>query len=57
MIGLLLMLSVSACLSSTVGINPCIEFRPILVSHSDLLTDGTVSQILEFNEMWNRMCE
>jgi len=31
--------------------------KPILISQGDVLTDGTVEQILSHNEKWEAICE
>ena len=58
---LLLLSLMSAGLGcSTVGAGTsdyCTLYKPILVSKQDVLTDGTVDQILRANETWERVCK
>ena len=35
----------------------CDWVRPIRPSRHDVLTDGTVAQIVALNEVWERVCE
>ena len=48
-------LLVSACVSGTVS-DYCAIATPIHPDDRDLLTDGTVLQILTHNETWARLC-
>lgn len=54
---LLLMLLVTGCGggSATSG-SFCTIASPIYVSSRDVLTDGTVVEILKHNETWERLC-
>lgn len=48
----------SACSTSgAVTEGACGWVKPIYVSKSDSLTDGTVRQILAHNETWARICD
>lgn len=49
--------SVSACATSGPVTDSCSWVKPILVSREDVLTDGTVVQILTHNEKWELICE
>lgn len=51
------MLGVSACATSGPAIDSCSWVKPILVSRDDVLTDGTVEQILSHNEKWEEICD
>jgi hypothetical protein len=46
----------ASCASGGAGIDPCGPWRPILVSRSDALTEGTARQILAHNEAGARLC-
>ena len=35
----------------------CASYRPILISHSDQLTDETARQILAANKTWKEFCQ
>ena len=52
-----LLLAVSACATSGPAIDSCVWVKPIYVSKADVLTDGTVEQILRHNEAWERICK
>ena len=52
------MLAVSACTSVGAGTSDfCTLYKPIYVSKQDVLTDGTVEQILRANEVWEKLCK
>jgi len=53
-----LMLAVQSCSTSgPVTSDYCSLFSPIRVSRQDVLTDGTVEQILKANETFDRVCK
>ena len=52
-----LLLAVSACSSVGPATNECVWVKPIYVSKADVLTEGTVEQILRHNETWERVCK
>lgn len=57
MSAVLLMLSMTACgTSGPATDSACLTFKPILVSRSDVLTDGTARAILTHNEAGERAC-
>jgi len=47
----------SACSTSGAGIDICSIMEPILISHDDVLTEGTARQILIHNEVYERVCQ
>jgi hypothetical protein len=50
-------LLVTACApTGPVTSGGCEWARPVYVSRSDVLTDGTARQILTHNETWRRVC-
>jgi hypothetical protein len=51
-----LILSVSACATSGPATDSCAWVKPIYVSKQDVLTDGTVDQILGHNTKWQEIC-
>lgn len=57
MLLLSLMLGVSACAISGPATDSCAWVKPIYVSKQDVLTDGTVDQILAHNEKWAEICD
>ena len=57
MLLLSLTLAVSACGTAGPAIDSCVWVKPIYVSKQDVLTDGTVEQILRHNEAWERICK
>lgn len=52
----LLMFS-SACATNGPAISECSWVKPIYISKSDTLTDGTASQILGHNQKWKAICD
>lgn len=57
MLLLLLMSAGLGCASpGPVSSDYCSIYKPILVSEQDVLTDGTVEQILRANETWQEIC-
>jgi hypothetical protein len=56
LLGLSLTLAVSACATSGPAIDSCVWVKPIYISKADVLTDGTVEQVLRHNEAWARIC-
>jgi hypothetical protein len=45
------------CTTVAPAIDSCVWVKPIYVSKQDVLTDGTVEQILRHNEAWERICK
>ena len=55
--GCLLLMLLNACSTSGAGIDICSIMEPILISHDDVLTEGTARQILIHNEFYERVCQ
>jgi hypothetical protein len=45
------------CTTVAPAIDSCVWVKPIYISKADVLTDGTVEQILRHNEAWERICK
>lgn len=52
----ILLLVASACATVGPATDGCAWVKPIYVSREDVLSDGTVDQILGHNEKWERIC-
>jgi hypothetical protein len=46
----------AGCASGGAGIDVCGPWRPILISRTDQLTNGTAREILTHNEAGSRLC-
>ena len=59
--GRLLLLSLMSagigCTTVGPATNDCSWVKPIYVSKKDVLTDGTVEQVLSHNEKWKAICD
>lgn len=52
---MLLLLS-QGCATTTLVTKECLFLKPIMVSKKDVLTPGTVDQILYTNDMYEEIC-
>jgi len=53
----LLALALNACTTNGRVTSGCEWVKPIYISKSDVLTDGTADQILTHNLAWQRICD